>query len=52
VRLDNRRLVNLLGSEPHTPIDDAVCETLTACESVRNCTAPARPLGSRATKST
>ena len=28
VRLDNGRLVRLLGREPHTPLDDAVRETL------------------------
>jgi nucleoside-diphosphate-sugar epimerase len=28
VRLDNRRLVKLLGGEPHTPLDDAVRKTL------------------------
>jgi hypothetical protein len=28
VRLDNRRLVAELGAEPHTPLDDAVRETL------------------------
>lgn len=30
VRLDNHRLVELLGAEPHTPIDHAVRTTLTA----------------------
>lgn len=30
VRLDNRRLVELLGSEPRTPIDTAIRTTLTA----------------------
>ena len=30
VRLDNRRLVDLLGSEPHTPNDEAVRRTLVA----------------------
>jgi nucleoside-diphosphate-sugar epimerase len=29
VRLDNRRLLKLLGSEPHTALDDAVKATLT-----------------------
>jgi nucleoside-diphosphate-sugar epimerase len=28
VRMNNARLVKLLGSEPHTPIDDAVRATL------------------------
>jgi nucleoside-diphosphate-sugar epimerase len=28
VRLDNRRLVKLLGGEPHTPLDEAVRKTL------------------------
>jgi len=28
VRLDNSRLVQLLGREPHTPLDDAIGETL------------------------
>lgn len=28
VRLDNRRLVELLGEEPHTPLDDAVAAAL------------------------
>jgi nucleoside-diphosphate-sugar epimerase len=28
-RLDNRRLVAFLGAEPHTPLDQAVAETLT-----------------------
>ena len=28
VRLNNARLVTLLGNEPHTPIDDAVRATL------------------------
>ena len=28
VRLDNRKLVSFLGREPHTPIDEAVRETL------------------------
>jgi len=28
LRLDNRRLVQLLGSEPHTPLDGALRETL------------------------
>ena len=28
VRLDNRRLVTLLGREPHTPLDEAVRKTL------------------------
>jgi nucleoside-diphosphate-sugar epimerase len=29
MRLDNRRLVELLGVEPHTPIDQAIAATLT-----------------------
>lgn len=28
VRLDNRRLVALLGAEPHTPLDEAIAATL------------------------
>ncbi|HYN63799.1 MAG TPA: NAD-dependent epimerase/dehydratase family protein [Candidatus Limnocylindrales bacterium] len=28
VRMDNRRLIELLGVEPHTPLDDAVEQTL------------------------
>ncbi|MDJ0388366.1 hypothetical protein QMO56_09595 [Roseomonas sp. E05] len=28
VRLDNRRLVTLLGAEPHTPLDTAVAAAL------------------------
>ena len=28
VRLDNRRLLDILGSEPHTPLDEAVAATL------------------------
>ncbi|MNL64455.1 hypothetical protein D3C87_1886720 [compost metagenome] len=28
--MPNDRLVGLLGEEPHTPIDEAVAETLTA----------------------
>lgn len=28
MRLDNRRLVDLLGAEPHTPLDEAVAATL------------------------
>jgi len=28
MRLDNRRLVDLLGAEPHTPLDNAVAATL------------------------
>jgi nucleoside-diphosphate-sugar epimerase len=28
VRLDNRRLTALIGDEPHTPLDEAVAETL------------------------
>jgi nucleoside-diphosphate-sugar epimerase len=28
VRMDNKRLVGWLGSEPHTPLDDAVKATL------------------------
>lgn len=28
MRLDNRRLVSLLGGEPHTPLDHAVAATL------------------------
>jgi len=28
MRLDNRRLVELLGTEPHTPLDNAVAATL------------------------
>jgi nucleoside-diphosphate-sugar epimerase len=30
LRLENRKLVTLLGSEPHTPLDDAVRQTLQA----------------------
>ncbi|MFI5445162.1 NAD-dependent epimerase/dehydratase family protein [Polaromonas sp. UC242_47] len=29
VRMDNRRLIDFLGHEPHTPLDDAVKATLT-----------------------
>jgi nucleoside-diphosphate-sugar epimerase len=28
LRLDNRRLVAVLGAEPHTPLDEAVERTL------------------------
>ena len=28
VRLDNSKLVSRLGSEPHTPVDEALRETL------------------------
>jgi nucleoside-diphosphate-sugar epimerase len=28
LRLDNRKLVDFLGSEPHTPLDQALAETL------------------------
>lgn len=28
LRLDNRRLVGLIGAEPHTPLDEAVCASL------------------------
>jgi nucleoside-diphosphate-sugar epimerase len=28
LRLDNRRLVGVLGAEPHTPLDEAVRQTL------------------------
>lgn len=31
VRLDNARLVALLGEEPRTPLDEAVATTLAAC---------------------
>lgn len=34
LRLDNARLVAVLGSEPHTPLDEAVRETLRAMELV------------------
>jgi hypothetical protein len=30
LRLDNRKLVSLIGSEPHTPLDEAVRESLEA----------------------
>ncbi|HYM17571.1 MAG TPA: hypothetical protein VEU06_03325, partial [Micropepsaceae bacterium] len=30
IRLDNRRLVALIGAEPHTPLDDAVRASLAA----------------------
>ncbi|WP_404713637.1 NAD-dependent epimerase/dehydratase family protein [Sphingomonas sp. MMS24-J13] len=32
LRLDNRKLVALLGEEPHTPLDEAVCATLQALD--------------------
>jgi nucleoside-diphosphate-sugar epimerase len=32
IRLDNRRLTAFLGSEPHTPLGEAVRETLAALE--------------------
>jgi nucleoside-diphosphate-sugar epimerase len=35
VRLDNRALVETIGAEPHTPIDEAVRRTLTALGSLR-----------------
>jgi nucleoside-diphosphate-sugar epimerase len=38
VRLDNARLVAMLGAEPHTPLDDAVRNTLVGL----GCIAPAR----------
>lgn len=38
--LDNRKLLALLGDEPHTPLDDAVRATLTALA----CIKPARPV--------
>ena len=28
LQLDNRKLVGLLGSEPHTPLDEAIRRTL------------------------
>jgi len=28
MRLDNRRLVELIGAEPHTPLDQAVADAL------------------------
>ncbi len=34
-RLDNRRLVQVLGAEPHTPLDRAVAETLAGLEITR-----------------
>lgn len=39
VRLDNGRLVRLLGCEPHTPLDDAIGETLAGL----GCLAPPPP---------
>ena len=32
IRLDNARLVGLLGEEPHTPLDEAVAVTLKGLE--------------------
>lgn len=42
LRLDNRKLVRLLGSEPHTPLDAAVRQTLAAmgCLSAASAVAP------------
>ena len=51
LRLDNTKLVALIGPEPHTPLDVAVCETLTAlgCLSARQPHLEPRPAtGSRA----
>ncbi len=30
VKLDNRKLVALIGDEPHRPLEDALCEVLAA----------------------
>ncbi len=34
LRLDNRKLVKLLGEEPHTPLDDAVAKTLSSMKAL------------------
>lgn len=41
LRLDNRKLVKVLGAEPHTPLDQAVRETLTGL----GCLTAAEPKG-------
>ncbi|KCZ60026.1 NAD-dependent epimerase/dehydratase family protein [Hyphomonas chukchiensis] len=43
VRLDNSRLVSRLGSEPHTPVDEALRETLRGLKCLPD--APSRALG-------
>lgn len=50
VRLDNRRLVDLLGAEPRTPLDQAVERTLEGLSCVpatRPAAAPSRTSGTR-----
>ncbi|MBU4434544.1 MAG: NAD(P)H-binding protein [Alphaproteobacteria bacterium] len=52
-RLDNRRLVDFLGAEPHTPLDQAVAETMAGLgvilpQAGRPARSPSRPGTSRA----
>lgn len=51
LRLDNSKLIGLIGPEPHTPLDAAVRETLTALgclPATQSSPAPARTAGSPA----
>ncbi|HLJ71361.1 MAG TPA: NAD-dependent epimerase/dehydratase family protein [Roseiarcus sp.] len=49
LRMDNRRLVAFLGEEPHTPLDEAVRETLNGLGCLPNGVAPAPAAAIRAT---
>jgi nucleoside-diphosphate-sugar epimerase len=40
VRLDNRRLVELLGAEPHTPVETAIRDTLQSMGCLDPCAGP------------
>jgi nucleoside-diphosphate-sugar epimerase len=46
VRLDNSKLVNFLGAEPHTPLDEAVQMTLEGLGCINNTDRRRPPLAS------